>query len=76
MPGDIITLKGDDSLRNKWPLATVQDAYPLDDGLKIRVRMADTHLDKAVFVSFSVRVFDAQVDIIITITRNSYTKRP
>ena len=48
MPGDIIILKEDDSPRNKWPLAIVQDAYPSDDGLvrKIRVRMADTHLDK------------------------------
>ena len=48
MPVDIIILKEDDSPRNKWPLATVQDAYPSDDGLvrKIAWRMADTHLDK------------------------------
>ena len=33
MPGDITILKEDDSPRNKWPLAIMQDVYPSGDGL-------------------------------------------
>ena len=48
MPGDIIILIKDDSPHNKWHLAIVQDAYPLDNGLvrEIRVCVADAYLDK------------------------------
>ncbi len=47
-PGDIVILKEDDSPRNKWPVAIVQEVYPSDDGLvrKVKIRLADTNLNK------------------------------
>ena len=79
MPGDIIILKEDDSPRNKWPLAIVQDAYPSDDGLvrKIRVRMADTHLDKNGVRTKSQSVLERPVHkCILLLPGDSYTKQP
>ena len=79
MPGDIIILKEDDSPRNKWPLAIVQDAYPSDDGLvhKIRVRMADTNLDKNGVRTKLQSVLERPVHKwILILPADSYTKQP
>ena len=48
VPGDVVILKEDESPRNKWPLAIVQDTYPSQDGRvrKVKVRLADSYLDK------------------------------
>lgn len=46
--GDVVILKEDESPRNRWPCAIVDEVYPSDDGnvRKVRVRMADSNIDK------------------------------
>ena len=46
--GDIVLLKEDESSRNIWPLAIVDEAYLSQDGKvqKVKVRVADCNLDK------------------------------
>ena len=47
--GDIITFSDDDDTpRNKWKLARVEEVYPSEDGRvrKVRLRIADSELDR------------------------------
>ena len=46
--GDIVIIKEEESPRNRWPLAIVDEVYPSQDGLvrKVKLRLADQSLDK------------------------------
>ena len=47
-PGGVVIVKDEDTPRNIWPLARIEETYPSNDGLvrKVRLRIADQNINK------------------------------
>ncbi|XP_072021513.1 uncharacterized protein [Amphiura filiformis] len=70
--GDIVILKEDDSPRNQWQIARIEETYPSEDGRvrKVKVKLADKRCDAKGKRTHSATYLDRPIHKLVLLLEN------